>query len=179
MTRKIIAFVGKAGSGKDYSCNKLVEQGYIKVAFADALRKITFAALGYSYEYGMEHYDELKQTPLINGLTLRNIMERLSTEGIRNYVDDFWIRCLIKTLDDIPEDTNVCVSDLRFYNEWEALYVYTMANGYDFKVTFCDYHSDRYEDNNPHISAKLANDLCLLGLKDQEEISNEVMQRMK
>ena len=65
MTRKVIAFAGKAGSGKDYRCSVLVKNhGYAKMAFADALRKIAFATLGISFAEGMEKYEELKRTEI-------------------------------------------------------------------------------------------------------------------
>ena len=36
----IIAFVGRAGSGKDYQCKLLEKQGYTRFAFAEQIRKI-------------------------------------------------------------------------------------------------------------------------------------------
>lgn len=47
----------------------------------------------------MEHYDELKMTPLYNGQTLRNMMEHLGTEGIRYYDNDFWAKCLLREIE--------------------------------------------------------------------------------
>ena len=176
--RKIVAFAGKAGSGKDYRCQQLVNtQGYKKIAFADALRKIAFATMGYTYDYALEHYDELKKTALTtNGLTMRNIMENLGTEGIRKYDNDFWVRCMIKEIQATPEDTNICISDLRFYNEYEGLSKFCEDNDYKFKLIFCDFHSARYENYNPHASARLAQFLYDLGYRDGEEVKGEVMQ---
>lgn len=177
MTRSIIAFAGFQGSGKDYRCNELVQtQGYTKLAFATALRRITFTALGYTYEYGMEHYEELKQTELINGMTLRNIMEKLGTEGIRHYDNDFWVRCLIHDIEELPEDANVCISDLRFYNEYDGIKQYCDEKGYEFKLIFCDFHSERYDNKNTHASAKLASFLSGIGYKDGAEVADKYMQ---
>lgn len=177
MTRKIIAFAGCEGSGKDYRCQQLLKQGtYKKMAFADALRKIIFLVLGFSYEEGMEKYEELKKTPVYNGQTLRQMLEHLGTEGIRYYDNDFWAKCLIKDLEQVPEDTNVCVSDLRFYNEYKYLKEFCDAKGYEFSFVFCDYHSDRYRDFNPHASARLANFLKEVGYQDGDEITDNDMQ---
>ena len=88
--RKIVAFAGKAGSGKDFRCQQLLKQGnYKRMAFADALRKIMFLTLGIPFEQGMEHYEELKETPLYNGQNLRQMLEHLGTERIRHYDNDF------------------------------------------------------------------------------------------
>ena len=175
MTKKIIAFAGRQGSGKSYRCQALEKSGYKNMAFADALRRIAFATLGIPYEWGMEHYDELKQTPLYKNLTFRNILENLGTEGIRKYDNDFWIKCLIKDIEKTPEDTNICISDLRFYNEYKGIKEYCDSKGYEFEFIFCDFHSERYESNNPHASARLANFLCEVGYQDGDYIKDEDM----
>ena len=78
MQRKIREFCGAAGSGKDYNCLRLIEtMGFQKIAFADPLRDIAFQVIGIPYEKGMKHYRKLKQTPLINNLTFRNMLEKL------------------------------------------------------------------------------------------------------
>ena len=51
--RKIVAFAGVQGGGKDYRCQQLLKQGdYKKIAFADALRKIAFTSLGIKVDKG-------------------------------------------------------------------------------------------------------------------------------
>ena len=156
--RKIVAFAGVQGSGKDYRCQQLLKQGnYKKMAFADALRKIMFLTLGIPFEQGMEHYEELKETPLYNGQNLRQMLEHLGTEGIRSYDNDFWCKCLIKDIDEASEDLNICISDLRFYNEYKYLKEYCDKKGYEFSFIFCDYHSDRYNLFFILASVRLAN----------------------
>ena len=177
MVRKIVAFAGRAGSGKDYHCQQLVKQGnYKQMAFANALRKILFLTLGMSFEEGMEKYEELKKTPIFNGQTLRHMLEHLGTEGIRAYDNDFWAKCLIKDIDKVPEELNICVSDLRFHNEYKALKNYCDEHGYEFEFIFCDYHSDRYQEYNPHASARLAEFLKEVGYEDGDHIKPEDMQ---
>lgn len=176
MVRKIVAFAGVQGSGKDYRCQQLEKIDYKKMAFADALRKILFVTLGIPYELGMEKYEELKQTPLYNGQTLRHMLEHLGTEGIRKYDNDFWVKCLIKDIEDLPEDVNVCISDLRFYNEYKYIKEFCDSKGYAFEFIFCDYHSERYQMNNPHASARLANFLKDVGYSDGDFIKDEDMQ---
>ena len=60
--KEIVAFIGRAGSGKDYQCNLL---GYKKVAFADALRDIAFSSLNLDPDISLKHYESLKSTNCI------------------------------------------------------------------------------------------------------------------
>lgn len=166
--RKIIAFCGFQKSGKDHSCKRLMlTKGFEKVAFADALRDISFTLLGLSAEDGMSHYEELKKTELFNGLSFRNILENLGS-AIRKYDRDFWAKtvlCKIKTT-----NKNICISDLRYKNEYLVLKKFCERNDIEFKLVFCDYKSEGYDPNNPHESAMLAKHLKNLGYRDQEEV---------
>lgn len=123
----------------------------------------------------MKNYAELKKTVLYNGQTFRNILENLGTEGIRSYDNDFWIKCLIHDIEEAEEE-NICISDLRFYNEYAGIKKYCDEHGYEFQFIFCDYHSPDYEPYNFHASARLANFLCEVGYKDGEPIKDEDMQ---
>lgn len=175
--KKIIAFVGRAGSGKDYQSSLLVEQGYHKMAFADALRKIAFTALGIDYNWGMENYDWLKQNEIIptSHFNFRDVLEKLGTEGIRKYDDNFWAKCLVKDLED-NKYSHVCISDLRFPNEYLALWYYATTANYEFKCIFCDYKSERYQEQNNHASAALSNYFANRGFQDLQEITYEDIQ---
>ena len=174
MQRKIRAFCGNEGSGKDYSCTRLIEtMGFQKVAFADPLRDIAFQVIGIPFEKGMKHYRKLKQTPLINDLTFRNMLENLGA-AVRKYDEDFWAKAALKVIKDSPK--NICLSDLRYYNEYAILKKFADENDIDFKLTFCDYHSEFYKEDNPHQSAALAAYLKKLGYKDQQYVKDIDMQ---
>lgn len=186
MARKIIAFAGVQGSGKDYRCQQLLKQGnYKRMAFADALRRIAFTSLGVNAEKGQNNYEWMKangciKTSFEDGtdvtINFRKFLEYMGTEGIRSYDNDFWCKCLLKDISEVPDDINICVSDLRFYNEYKYLKEYCDNKGYDFSFIFCDYHSDRYNGFNQHASARLANFLKEVGYKDGDEILDEDMQ---
>jgi hypothetical protein len=164
--RKVIAFCGFESSGKTYSAKRLfTTMGFAKTSFANALRDVAFKIIGMSYEEGMEKYAELKQIELINGLTFRNILENLGA-GIRKYDEDFWTKGVLKFIEECPK--NVCIDDLRYPNEYKVLKEYCKKNMIDFKLIFCDYHSETYRDDNPHESAQLAKYLKGLGYKDQQ-----------
>ena len=186
MTRKIVAFAGRAGSGKDYRCQQLEKQGnYKKMAFADALRKIAFTSVGIKKKKGMKQYEWLKAKPSISveyedgdgmSINFRYFLEKLGTEGIRKYDKDFWAKALIKDIEEVPEELNICVSDLRFHNEYKHLKEYAEEHGCTFEFIFCDYHSERYQENNTHASARLAEFLKDVGYEDGDLIKAEDMQ---
>lgn len=186
MTKKIVAFAGLEGSGKNYRCDQLVKQGNYKcMAFADALRRVAFASLGLAVEDYMPQYEWLKANPCITiqledgsskTINFRKYLEYMGTEGIRYYDKDFWAKGLIKDIDETPDEINICVSDLRFHNEYKYLKEYAEEHGYEFDFIFCDYHSDRYKENNTHASARLAAFLKEIGYKDGDRIKDEDMQ---
>ena len=155
-------------SGKSYSTKRLMmTMGFVKTSFANSLRDIAFNTIGMTLEDGMKNYDELKKTELINGLTFRNILENLGA-SVRKYDKDFWARGVLKFIQETPK--NVCIDDLRYPNEYKILKDYCSKNGIDFKLVFCDYHSETYRDDNPHESAQLARYLKKLGYQDQDYV---------
>lgn len=169
--RKVVAFCGFEQSGKDYSAKRLMTTlGFKQAAFADALRDAAFHTIGIPFAEGMVQYEELKKTDLINGLTFRNILENLGS-AIRKYDKDFWAKAVLNVISNSVE--NICISDLRYPNEYWVIKRYCENNGIDFKLVFCDYHSDKYRDDNPHESAKLARYLKDLGYEDQQYVKEE------
>lgn len=166
--RKVIAFCGFEQSGKSYSAKRLMTtMGFKHVAFADALRDVAFNIIGMDFEEGMKKYEELKRTDLINGLTFRNILENLGS-AVRKYDKLFWARTVVKFIHDCPD--NVCISDLRYPNEYFVVKKYCDENNIEFKLVFCDYKGENYRDDNPHESAQFAKYLKGLGYKDQEYV---------
>ena len=169
--RKIIAFCGFEQSGKNYSCSRLMmTMGFVKTSFADTLRDVAFKTLGMSKEEGMKKYEELKKTECFNGLTFRNILENLGS-AVRDYDEDFWAKGVLKFIEGTPK--NVCIDDLRYPNEYRVLKKYCEANDIDFKLVFCDYHSEGYRDDNPHESAQLARFLKNRGYEDQDYVDEQ------
>ena len=169
MKRKVIAFCGFEQSGKDYSCQRLMAtMGFEKVAFADALREVAFKTLGMTVEDGMKKYEELKSNPVYGKLTFRNILENLGS-SIRRYDRSFWAKTVLVKI--LETTKNVCISDLRYANEYKIVKQFCEERGIEFKLVFCDYHSEKYNDKNPHESARLARYLKDLGYKDQQYVS--------
>lgn len=166
--RKVIAFCGFEQSGKNYSCQRLMmTMGFVKTSFANTLRDVAFSTLGIPFDEGMEHYEELKSKKVYDDLTFRNILENLGS-AVRKYDEDFWIKGVLKFIGSTPK--NVCIDDLRYPNEYRVVKKYCEAHGIDFKLVFCDYHSEKYRDDNPHESAQLARYLKNKGYEDQEYV---------
>lgn len=171
--REIIAFVGRAGSGKDFQANLLVERGFKKVSFADSLREIVRSCLGIKKERFIQKYDDYKNTYLFENQTLRNMLEDVGTT-LRSYNDKFFIEAVINTIyDDKLINENICISDLRYINEYMTLSEKAIEEGDSFKCIFCDYHSPRYQSDNNHNSAWLSNLLVKLKYKDLQEVKVE------
>ena len=176
MKKQVIAFLGVEGSGKDFQCKRLVKQGFKKLAFADPLRKIAFKIINVPFKEGMMMYDELKQTNLINGFTFRNILEELGG-GVREYDVNFWVKALLKEIEESTQD--ICISDMRYTNEYILLHDFCKEHGIEFRAFLCDYHSERYNADNKHASARLANYLVdVLGKKDLEEIKIDLVREL-
>lgn len=166
--REIVAFLGRAGSGKDYQCSLLQQKGYKKIALADILREMACQTLGLDYSWAMQNYDMLKQTELYNGQNFRNILENLGS-SIREYDKDFFVNVIIKKISDDTKCKKFCISDLRYVNEATSLNDVFIND--KLKFIFCDYHSERYQNVNNHESAKLANKLYEQGYRDLQELS--------
>ena len=145
----------------------MTTMGFIKTSFAHTLRDVAFSTLGIPFSEGMLNYEELKKTPIYNDLTFRNILENLGS-AIRKYDEDFWAKGVLKFIQNTQK--NVCIDDLRYPNEYQVLKKYCKENGIEFKLIFCDYHSEGYEENNPHESAQMARFLKGRGYKDQEVV---------
>lgn len=187
----IVAYIGKAGSGKDYQCKLLTKLGYKKIAFADALRDIAFSSLDvdtsmYDEEEYNHFYNVMKETwdcitvkydsSILKKFNFRRFLENLGTQGIRKYDNDFWVRSVINEIKK-NDYKKVCISDMRFPNEYNKLREFAEENGYVFRCMFCDYRSDRYQEVNTHESARLSNWLSEQGYSDLEEIRSEDIQR--
>lgn len=126
--RQIIALCGFAGSGKDTAAGGLVEAGWTRVAFADAVRDSLLAVnpkLGDGdcgpdwmlrdavKDFG---WDECKGSMA----AVRELLQRMGTEaGRKIHGDDCWIRIAKRKIDAAPG--NVVITDCRFKNEADAV----------------------------------------------------------
>ena len=141
----LIGVSGLAGSGKDTLCGMLVELGYTQVAFADPLKRIVQGLYGFSEET-LWGASELRNTtlpeyldPTGNPMSARHCLQLIGTEGVRASCPDTWVILGLKSSKAIlegarytrtkgvfdvgvaPAPRGVCLSDVRFKNEVEAI----------------------------------------------------------
>lgn len=124
--KTIFLFSGKAQSGKDYVSNKLKEslesKGFKvkKLAFADLLKDYLSTLLNISVEE-LERM-KLEEKPFTaNGLSIRQLMQRMGTELFREKIDDmYWVRQTGKIIGTTDYDYYI-ISDRRFPNEFNVI----------------------------------------------------------
>lgn len=109
---QLVAFTGRAGSGKTTAAKALQERGYTIHSFAAPI-KAAMAALGVPPE-ALTPEGKGQPLDLLCGRTPRDAMQTLGTEWGRQMVgDDLWVRSWKATLPEGP----VVIDDLRFLNE--------------------------------------------------------------
>lgn len=173
MVQEVVAFLGRQGSGKGYQSDKFIRRGYKKLSFADPLRKMACHVIGLNYEEAMKVYDRLKMTELFNKLTFRNILENLGS-GVREVDEDFWVKAVIKIIRETTK--SVVIDDMRYPNEFLEIYRFCQEHNIKFRAYLCDFHSERYDANNKHESAALANYLVDdLKLQDLQEVTADMI----
>lgn len=124
-TRRLVAFTGLKGSGKDTAASVFVERGYEHVKFADSLKEMLRTLLRYrgAPEAEIERMIEgdLKEepSPFLSGRSARYAMQTLGTEWGRELMSEtFWIDA---AEDRLRGKDRVVVSDVRFANEADLI----------------------------------------------------------
>ena len=117
MTHVSVALIGPKGAGKSTLAAFLAqEHGYHRLSFADPLRALAAWAYGpvdKEQLYTVRHGD---QEEVMSGRTL---LQRLGTEAIRAFDEEFWLRCAARTLDE--NSGPWVIDDCRFPNERRLL----------------------------------------------------------
>lgn len=140
----IIAFSGRARSGKTTLANEVIKYGYIKISYADKLKKLLSQIYGWAIETlsDTKKKEELLPEPvvwneetaktlakLINTtkklnsnyvlfLTRRDAMQYVGTQVLREYDSNFHVKELKKQ---IQSNINYVLDDVRFDNEYKLL----------------------------------------------------------
>ena len=129
MTR-LIAFTGQAGAGKSTAADALVEDGWVRVKFADPLKNMMrsfYRSCGVEddefIEARIEGAYKEEPDPFLKGRTPRHAMQTLGTEWGRDcmhvglWVDAWSQRVLLMA----ERGLDVVVDDCRFPNEADAV----------------------------------------------------------
>lgn len=177
---EIKGFVGVIGSGKDYQCKKLTNEGFIQLGFADCLRDMVWKMLNWKPK-NEEEYDLFKKglypIPVYGKLDGRLLLQRIG-ETMREIDPDFWVKQMKQKIErTISAGHNkICISDVRYPNELKMLQSYSWKGMVN--IRFCDYHSSRYNDKDKHQSEALAQKLLTLGFEDGDIISKNTIDRL-
>ena len=112
----IIGLSGLKGSGKSTAADFLVVDGFIKMSFADPIKRM-LADIGLAWK---DLYGEGKEEPndMLNGKTPRYAMQTLGTEWGRDLISpDLWVNVVKYDILQRPTRDNIVIDDCRFHNE--------------------------------------------------------------
>jgi dephospho-CoA kinase len=163
--KKIIGFCGVIGSGKDYNADKHVREGYVKVNFADVLKKIVFKMLKIENNFNYEVFKETYWNPVYKNLTSLNGRDFLQLGNImRNVVDEnIWINSWEK---EVQKHDKIVTSDVRYNNE--AKKIISLGG----EIYFCNYKSNfKYNSKIKLESEQLSQSLLNKGFKDGDNLT--------
>ena len=114
---RLIALTGPALSGKTTVALELEKHGFVRVRFADTLKRM-LRALGLS-EAQVDGDQKNEPSDLLCGKTSRHAMQTLGTQWGRDWIGpDIWVRAAMRVVDDLLEGgRDVVIDDCRFSNE--------------------------------------------------------------
>ena len=170
--KKIIAFCGVIGSGKDYQAGNFVSKGYKLINFAEPLKQILFKTLKIK-NYNHNNYELFKDSfwnPIgsflpVNGrdlLQLGNHARHILDENI-------WVNAWEKS---IKNESEIVVSDCRYLNE--AKKVISLGG----EIYFCNYKSIKYNSKTKFESERMAQDLIKHGFKDGDNLTQYFIKKI-
>ena len=122
-----IAFIGRAGSGKDSAASRLYPAGYRRVALADPVREVALHIDPWvETDQGLTRLstlvDQLGWDRAKRGVPeVRRLLQNVGT-AVRSVEPDFWLRQALRQVAALEqENVPVVVTDCRFRNEATAL----------------------------------------------------------
>lgn len=143
----VIGIAGRKGAGKDTAGSRLISNhGFVRIAFADALKDACMSIFGLSYD---QVYGDLKEVQdSYWDYTPREILQKVGTELFREAIgkpnvlpkigQNIWIRAIYRKILNLKQagHTKFVITDIRFDNEIE--FVRTLnshgCNAYTIKV---------------------------------------------
>lgn len=127
--KQLIGLVGYAGSGKDTAAIGLTEHGWLRVSFAEPLRRMALAinplidvfrgSDGVEATYLQDEIDEAGWTQAKAYHETRKFLQNLGTECRNTFGEDCWIDQAREIIE--ATDRNVVVTDCRFPNEFALI----------------------------------------------------------
>lgn len=131
MERKLIAINGTIGSGKDTFSQVFIDEGFVRVSFAETLKDAVAAIFGWDREMLegttdearkiREQPDEYWSNKLGRDVTPRWVLQNLGTDVLRKHFhDNIWVFSLEKKIRDMG-DRDIIITDCRFPNELKMI----------------------------------------------------------
>lgn len=119
MTRRIIAVMGVAGSGKTIVARRLEKYGFARTRFASPIKDMLRVGLGLT-EAQLDGDDKAQPIADLGGVSARVMMQTLGTDwGRRMIHPDLW--AMVWKRHAAKLDGPIVVDDLRFPNEAAAI----------------------------------------------------------
>ena len=114
----LVGLTGLAGCGKDTLAEMISNKGWVRVAYADALKDMCIDYLGLSKEDAYTQEGKVKYNEFW-GMTNREILQKVGTDAMRTgFHSDVWIKIAqLKIQKLLEEGKKVIVTDARFDNE--------------------------------------------------------------
>jgi hypothetical protein len=124
MVVKVILISGAARSGKDYCFSKIREglekkgKKVCQAAYADELKEYVEILFGIDREK-LDEWKNSGDAVTINGVTMRQILQRLGTDIFRKVHQNYWVEVMKKKVLKAQEDgyDYFFITDCRFENE--------------------------------------------------------------
>lgn len=125
----VVAFSGRAGSGKSTAAEALIARGFVRIKFADILKDMMrafYSSAGLSRDQIEARIEgDLKERPdyLLGNKTPRHAMQTLGTDWGREMIDpELWVTAWkARAMTILHGGERVVVDDIRFANEARAV----------------------------------------------------------
>ena len=172
--KKVIAFIGFEGSGKDYQTNKILQdKSYTRIGMSDAIREKAFKSCDIKPIYGKE-YEKWKISPLhgFTGKTGRDLLLKIGEmqRKINPYVwSEKWFESANKLF-----PNNIVVNDCRFWHEVRSILKLSILNDYEFTFIYCEYKSDKFR-----VSTEKTDQLAHIFFENKFNDNSDVTQLIK
>jgi hypothetical protein len=117
---EVIGISGYARSGKDTIAEKLVEMGYVRGSFADAIREALFILDPQIFGKSLARLVNTHGWEKVKSIEhVRELLQRFGTEvGREMFGDNIWIDYLF---DRLPDGAKIVIPDVRYPNEADAI----------------------------------------------------------
>jgi hypothetical protein len=115
--KRLIGVAGRARSGKDEFTRGLVAQGYIRGAFADALKEATALLAGEPVENFFDEVAKEAHSPALR-MTRRKALQKVGTSMRDTLHPDIWVERTLAQAHGAPQ---FAISDCRYTNEAQAI----------------------------------------------------------